>query len=274
MIKIKKTLKMYVGGNFVRSESGRSFSVECAEHEFQLCLASRKDVRDSVEAASKGLALWQKSSPFLRSQVLYRVAEMVESRRLEWEELIGLLEPNNAAHEVLNEVVEAIVYYAGFSDKLGQVLGTVNQVSGPFRSLTDVEPTGVVGLVGDQSVALLMSHLTAILCAGNAVTLLLPDKLGILIGLLGEVLATSDVPAGTVNLLSGKSEELISTFASHRQIQAIAIHSPTQNALVKRAAVDNMKRVAVDLGSLPRLSLENITPFVEFKTTWHPSSVR
>lgn len=276
-MQVLKTHKLYIGGEFPRSESGRSYALvkPGAKRPYaQLCLGSRKDLRAAVEAAKAAQPGWAARSAYNRGQILYRMAEMVEGRGESWMQLLraGLGLTPAQAQRALAGTIDALVYYAGATDKYQQVMGAVNPVQGPHHNFTTAEAVGVVGMVfSDQpDPAAIAARLAAVLAAGNSVVALLPGRAGGLVAELGEVCATADVPAGSVNLLSGDATELAPQFASHMEIQGLAYlgGDPELAQALERSGAENMKRNA-RLGE-PLLALERILELVEYKTVWHP----
>jgi acyl-CoA reductase-like NAD-dependent aldehyde dehydrogenase len=266
---VRKTYKLYVGGAFVRSESGRSYQAEG----YNVPRASRKDVRDAVRAARGALGGWSGRAAMNRGQVLYRVAEMLDARRSQF---IALLGGGRRAGREVDAAVEAWVWYAGLTDKLAQLAGTVNPVAGPYFNFTLPEPTGVVGMVAPEEPALLglTRRLAPVLCGGNTLVVLAPERRPLAALCLAEVLATGDLPAGAVNLLSGVRGELLPWLASHMDVNAIDAAGCTAEELtgVEQAAAASVKRVVrPDRG--PPLSPQAATDFMELKTVWHPIGV-
>jgi acyl-CoA reductase-like NAD-dependent aldehyde dehydrogenase len=254
-VSVAKTYKMYVGGAFVRSESGRTDVVDGVN----VPRGSRKDVRDAVKVARKAQAAWAKRTAYNRGQILYRAAEALESRADE------LGEPAD-----VGAAVDALVHYAGWTDKLHAVLGGVNPVAAPFLSLSTPEPSGVVAVLcgAEDGLVDVVGAVAAPLAAGNVVVVALPER-SPLPGLdLGEILGVSDVPAGVVNLLSGRATELVPALAAHRDVNAILdlTGDPSLAVEVDTLAAETLKRVVRgDLSSLQRL--EALT---ELRTAWHP----
>ncbi|MBK6334210.1 MAG: aldehyde dehydrogenase family protein [Thermomonas sp.] len=274
---VPKTHKLYIGGEFPRSESGRSYVLAKpgAKHAYaQLCLASRKDLRAAVDAAKAAQPGWAGRSAYNRGQILYRMAEMIEGRGESWRVLLrdGLGLTAAQATRAFEGVIDALVYFAGATDKYPQVIGAVNPVAGPHHSFTTPEPTGVIGLIfaDEPDPAAIAARIAAAIAAGNSVIALLPDRAGGLVAEFGEAFATADLPAGVVNLLSGDAAELTPQFASHMEIQGLAFlrDEPQQRTELERAAADNMKRCVASHG--PLLALERVLDFVEYKTVWHP----
>ncbi len=276
MMKVHKTIKLFIGGKFPRTESGRTYPQNKANGELyaHLCLASRKDFRNAVEAALGAGSGWAKASAFNRSQILYRMAEMTEGKRQEFVQLFSevLGVENKKAHEMVDGGVDAFVYYAGFADKYQQVLGSVNPVSGPHHNFTATEAVGVVGLVCDKkfNFGLFISQLAAIISSGNSLIALISFEGSAMLAPIAEILATSDLPKGVINLLTGDIEELYPHFATHMEIQSLSCQTSDKKILTefKLASASNMKRIVPPIKK--PLSLEHLMSFVEFKTVWHP----
>ncbi|MES1192840.1 MAG: aldehyde dehydrogenase family protein [Solirubrobacterales bacterium] len=253
-VAVAKTYKLYIGGAFVRSESGRHDVVDGVN----VPRGSRKDVRDAVKAARKAQAGWAKKTAYNRGQILYRAAEALESRC------------SSEFGGDVGEAVDALVHYAGWTDKLHAVLGTVNPVAAPFLSMSTPEPSGVVAVLcePDDVLASVVSAIAAPLAAGNTVVVALPEHTP-LPGLdLGEILGVSDVPGGVVNLLSGRTAELVPALAAHRDVNAIidATGDPALAVDIDRFAAETLKRVIRGEQS-PLQRLEALT---ELRTVWHP----
>jgi len=268
-IQVRKTYKQYVGGEFVRSESGRAYRPDGSVN---VPRGSRKDLRDAVRAARTAVTSWSARTAMNRGQILYRAAEMLDARRGEFEMLLG---GGRKARAELDESAEVLVWYAGWTDKLAQVTGTVNPVSGPYFNFTIPEPTGVVGIVAPNEPALagLLRRLAPALCGGNVVVALAPEDRPLPALTLAEVLATSDFPSGVVNVLSGQRKELLPWLASHMDVNAIDVCgcTPEEVGAVEAAAADNVKRV-IKLPADER-SPHLVTAFMEMKTIWHPIGV-
>jgi acyl-CoA reductase-like NAD-dependent aldehyde dehydrogenase len=268
-IEVRKTYKQYVAGEFVRSESGRAYRPDGSVN---VPRGSRKDLRDAVRAARTAFPGWSARTAMNRGQILYRAAEMLDGRRTQFVELLG---GGARARAELDEAVEVLVWYAGWTDKLAQVTGTVNPVSGPYFNFTIPEPTGVVGIIApdEPSLAGLVRRLAPVLCGGNVVVALAPEDRPLPALTLAEVLATSDFPSGVINVLSGQRKELLPWLASHMDVNAIDVSGCTSDevGLVEAAAADNVKRV-VKLPAGER-SPQLITAFMEMKTIWHPIGV-
>lgn len=272
---VAKTYKLFIDGAFPRSESGRTFPVHGPDGTLlaNAARASRKDLRDAVRIARAAQEGWAARTAYNRGQVLYRVAEMLEGRRAE---LATLLSDTGLATEAAEEEVEASidrwVWYAGWSDKVHHVLGTVNPVAGPYFNFTVPEPTGVVGLVASGRPALLglVSRLVPAIVGGNAVVVVTGGDASLVAVTLGEVLATSDVPAGVVNVLTGERAELLPWLISHLDVNAVDLTGADDDleAEVVAGAAANVKRVV--FGDVEEESPYAIADFLEMKTLWHP----
>jgi acyl-CoA reductase-like NAD-dependent aldehyde dehydrogenase len=275
---IAKTYKLYIGGKFPRTESGRTTPVaEASGMTAHVCRASRKDLRDAVEAATKAQDGWANATAYLRSQIVYRLAEMMEGKRAELAAAIG-----DGGEAETDAAIDRVVHFAGWCDKFSMVAGGANPVAGPYHNFTVPFPVGVTGVVCPDEHPLLglVSLVAPVIAMGNACVVLASETNPILAMVLAEALATSDLPAGVVNILTGFRDELCPHFASHRGV--IAIHaaglSAEQRATLRLGAAENLKRVTVREGvdfaddaacEGPRW----VEPFVEFKTIWHPSAV-
>jgi acyl-CoA reductase-like NAD-dependent aldehyde dehydrogenase len=259
---VRKTYKLYVGGAFPRSESGRTYEVEGAN----VALASRKDVRDAVRAARGAFPKWAGATAYNRGQVLYRVAEMMEGRRAEFTELTG-------SESEVDAAVDRWVWYAGWADKLAQVLGSSNPVAGPYFNFTVPEPTGIVGIVAPEEPPLLslVSRLAPAVVGGNAAVVLASERRPLAAVTLAEVLATSDVPGGVVNVLTGRKRELAPVLAGHMDVNALDLAGAEGDvAELERLAAENVKRIARNGdGQSPW----HAAAFLELKTVWHPIGV-
>jgi acyl-CoA reductase-like NAD-dependent aldehyde dehydrogenase len=277
-MKVDKTIKLFIGGKFPRTESLRSFKVvapRTGRVVANVGLASRKDVRMAVEAARAGLKVWSGRAAYNRAHILYRMAEMAEAKHAE---LAGLLAESlglttAAARDQVDRALQALVYYSGFCDKLVQVSGSINPVNAPYSNASAPEAMGVTVLLHEHPFDLgrLMAHLAAILAGGNSAVVLL-DRAGCpaLLSSLAEVVATSDVPGGVVNLLSGDIAELVPVFASHMDVRAISVQrdDPALLARVRQLAVENLKRVIPPRRGV--LGLQPILDTMEIKTIWQP----
>ena len=259
---VKKTYKLYMGGAFPRSESGRTYEVEGAN----VALGSRKDVRDAVRAARGAFSKWAGMTAYNRGQVLYRVAEMMEGRRAEFAEL-------TASDEEVDAAVDRWVWYAGWADKLAQVLGTSNPVAGPYFNFTIPEPTGVVGIVAPEEPPLagLVSRLAPAIVGGNVSVVIASERRPLAAVTLAEVLATSDVPGGVVNVVTGRKRELAPVLASHMDVNALDLAGAEDDVEeLERVAAENVKRIVRNGdGQSPW----HAASFLELKTVWHPIGV-
>ena len=280
---MRKTYTLYIGGAFPRSESGRSYPVagpvgELLAHAAQ---ASRKDVRDAVVAARKAFPGWSGATAYNRGQVLYRIAEMLDGRREQFAAEVRAAEGGSAAAAVatVEHAIDRWVWYAGWADKYAQVTGSANPVAGPYFNFSLPEPTGVVGALAPQESSLLglVSVVAPIITTGNTTVIVASRERPLPAVSLTEVLATSDLPGGVVNLLTGFPAELAPWLASHRDVNAIDLTGvdPADRPALQRAAADNVKRVFApadeDWPTDP--STARLAAFVETKTVWHPVGV-
>jgi acyl-CoA reductase-like NAD-dependent aldehyde dehydrogenase len=272
-VDVRKTYKLFIDGDFPRSESGRSYPVNSARGEFvaNAVRASRKDLRDAVVAARKAQPKWQSATAYNRGQVLYRVAEMMESRRGDLIDEVAAAEGKRNASKQVDESIDTFVWYAGLTDKLAQITGGLNQVAGPYFNLTAPEPTGVVGIVAppEPSLAGLAGRLAPAMCGGNAVVAIASERYPLAAITLAECLATADVPGGVVNILTGHGWELVPVLASHGDVDALDVTGVAAEILMEaeQAAAGNVKRI-VTAG--PNKSPYEATAFMEMKTVWHP----
>lgn len=276
-LKIAKTIKLFIGGEFPRTESGRSVPVYLAKNKkiyAHVCKASRKDFRNAVTAAQGAQSAWAHRSAYNRTQILYRMAEMTEGKREEFIEVLSqtLGYTKIAANKAVDEAIDAFVYFAGFADKYQQLVGAVNPVSGPHHNFTSSEPVGVVSLIGDSKFNLgrLVAQIAAIIASGNAVVVLMADEGAATLAPLSEVFATSDLPKGVVNLLTGDLLELYSQIGSHMEVNSLSYQGTNKKILgeLKEMAAGNMKRVIPQMKDM--LCLEHLLQYVEYKTVWHP----
>jgi acyl-CoA reductase-like NAD-dependent aldehyde dehydrogenase len=278
-VPVKRTAKLYVGGEFPRSESGRSYEVHAQDGRLlaHAARASRKDLREAVRAARAAQPGWAGKTAYNRGQILYRVAELMEGRRAQFESELadaGAADPARGT----SAAIDRWVWYAGWADKIGQVLGGTNPVAGPYFNFTIPEPTGVVGIVAPQDQALLglVSRLAPAIVSGNTAVVLASESSPLPAVTLSEVLATSDVPGGVVNLLTGFSRELVPWLAGHMDVNAIDVTGVPDDltAQVDELAAENVKRVHrgpdADPFSPEAQSPYEITALMEFKTVWHP----
>lgn len=275
---IKKTYKLFIGGAYPRSESGRTYEVLDHKGGFlaNAALASRKDARDAFVAARSAQAGWAAATAYNRGQVLYRVAEMMEGRRAQFIEEVSLAEGTRKAEEQVDAAIDRWVWYAGWSDKLAQVMGNTNPVAGPYFDFTIPEPTGVVAVIAPQESSLLglVSVIAPALVSGNTVVALASERSPLPAITLAEVIGTSDVPGGVVNILTGKVGEIAPWLASHMDVNAIDTTGSEDRAGLQIAAADNLKRVlhrAEDWSKTP--DLERMRAFLESKTVWHPIGI-
>jgi acyl-CoA reductase-like NAD-dependent aldehyde dehydrogenase len=278
---VRKTYKLYVGGDFPRSESGRTFPVESPDGDLlaHAVLGSRKDLRDAVKAARGAQKGWAAKTAYNRAQILYRVAEIMEGRRSQFVDELAAGGGEDPDGEV-DAAVDRWVWYAGWADKLASVLGGANPVAGPYFNFTVPEPTGVVGLIAPDEAPLLglVSRLAPIIVSGNTVVALASETLPLPAITLGEALATSDVPGGVINLLTGKRAELVPWFAGHRDVNAVDLTGVDDDELAitaEQAAADSVMRVTrakpgTDWRSPDAESPYVIETFLEHKTVWHP----
>lgn len=270
-VDVRKTYKLFIGGDFPRSESGRTFEAKNLKGDLlaNAARASRKDVRDAVVAARKAQPGWAAATAYNRGQVLYRVAEMMESRRAELIQGIERAEGKRGATQQLDEAVDAVVWYAGLADKLTQITGSLNPVAGPYFNITAPEATGVIGLVAPSSSLGLVPRLAAALCGGNAVVVLASEQHPLAAITLAECIATSDVPKGVVNILTGLHDELVPVMAAHGDVDGIDVTGVAPEALaeVEIASANNIKRI-VKAKSVT--SPYEATAFMDMKTVWHP----
>jgi acyl-CoA reductase-like NAD-dependent aldehyde dehydrogenase len=260
---VKKTYKLFIGGAFPRSESGRTYEAQGQN----VARASRKDVREAVSAARTAQGKWASATAYNRGQVIYRVAEMVEARAAEFAALCS-------GRDEVERSIDRLVWYAGFADKLAQVIGSSNPVAGPYFNFTIPEPTGVVAVVAPETPPLLglVSRIAPALTGGNAIVALASEGEPLAAIELAEALATSDVPGGVVNLLTGYRAELAPWLAAHMDVNAIDLTGADGlRADLEVAAAENVKRVVV--GRPDGQSLTDIASFLELKTVWHPIGV-
>ena len=277
-IDVNKTYKLFIGGAFPRSESGRVYEIKGANKKFiaNPSLASRKDLRDAVVAAKSAQAGWANATAFNRAQILYRIAEIMEGRSEQFVDEICALEgiTTKAAKLQVEEAIDTWVWYSGWCDKLSSVTGSLNQVSGPFYNFTTPEPLGVVAIFAENKPSLLgvVRTLAPVLASGNSAVLIASENFPLPAITLSEALATSDVPGGVVNILTGKSAELAPWVGSHMEIDGVDVAglSKKQEEELKLVGADNLKRIF-------RFNSENhperILSFMEQKTVWHPIGI-
>jgi acyl-CoA reductase-like NAD-dependent aldehyde dehydrogenase len=291
-VEVRKTYKLYIGGTFPRSESGRSYEVFAANRAqtflANAAMGSRKDARDAVVAARGAFAGWAGTTAYLRGQVLYRVAEVMESRRAQFVADVRASEGVTPARAdaLVSAAIDRWVWYAGWSDKLAQVLGGLNPVAGPYFDISAPEPTGVVAVLAPQQSSLLglVSVLAPIIVSGNTAVVLTSQERPLPAITLAEALATSDVPGGVVNIITGHTAEVAPHLAAHRDVNAIDLTGAAGVeglawGELELAAAENVKRVlrpagdgaeAVEPDFTAGPGLSRITAFLETKTVWHP----
>ncbi len=277
-LRVRKTYKLSIGGAFPRSESGRSYPVLDTDGTLlaHAAQASRKDVRDAVVAARKAFPAWSGATAYNRGQVLYRIAEMLDGRR---DQFVAEVTASGDDPGTVDAAVDRLVWYVGWADKFAQVAGGTNPVAGPYFNFSLPEPTGVVGIVAPQESSLLglVSVLAPVITTGNTAVVVASQQRPLPAVSLTEVLATSDVPGGVVNLLTGFTDELAPWLASHRDVNAIDLTgvADTARPALQRAAADNVKRVyAPPAGNWANdPGTGRLSAFVETKTVWHPIGV-
>ncbi|HEX6684397.1 MAG TPA: aldehyde dehydrogenase family protein [Candidatus Limnocylindrales bacterium] len=258
-IKVRKTYKLFIGGAFPRSESGRTFEVDG----HNAALASRKDARDAVLAARAAFGKWSGATAYNRGQILYRAAEMLESRRSEF------------PSEEVDHAIDRLVWYAGWADKLAQVVGSANPVAAPYFNISSPEPTGVVAIVAPQSFLGLVSVIAPVVVTGNTCVVVASTLESIS---FAEVLATSDLPGGVVNILTGKAAEVAPWLASHDDVNGLDLTGVADAALatsLEQQAAETLKRVLrpAEVAWTDDPGTGRMTAFLEIKTVWHPKGV-
>ncbi len=284
-LEVRKTYKLFVGGSFPRSESGRTYEALDSGGRFlaNVARASRKDARDAVSAARKAFGGWSGATPYNRGQVLYRVAEMLEGRRDQFRSQLEAGEgvDRAGADEAVSAAIDRWVWYAGWADKIAQVHGSANAVAGPYFDFSLPEPTGVVAILAprDSSLLGLVSVLAPVVATGNTAVVVSSYPRPLPAMTLAEVLATSDVPGGVINILAGDLAEVGPWLASHMDVNGIdlaGVEDPELAAAMEQAAADNLKRVlrpALPAWDVGDPGIERMTPFLEIKTVWHPIGV-
>jgi acyl-CoA reductase-like NAD-dependent aldehyde dehydrogenase len=258
-IPVQKTYKLFIGGAFPRSESGRTYLAEGAN----IARASRKDLRDAVRIARQAGAGWAKATAYNRGQVLYRIAEMMETRRSE----LASVAPRKGE---VDRAIDRVVWYAGWADKIAQVVGTANPVAGPYFNFTVPEPTGVTGILAPEPPLLgLVSRLAPVIVGGNTAVVIASEKHPLVAIELAECLATADVPPGVVNILTGLRNELAPQLASHMDVAALDLTGADGDGVeLERLGAENVKRIV--RGKADGQSPYDIAAFLELKTVWHP----
>ncbi|MCK5638810.1 MAG: aldehyde dehydrogenase family protein [Flavobacteriaceae bacterium] len=283
-LNINKTYKLYIGGKFPRTESGRYYAINNKKGDLiaNMCLASRKDFRNAVVIARKAQGSWASASALNKGQILYRIAEMLEGRKEQFiAELILQGETKSNAQKEVEASIDRLVYYAGWSDKYLQLFSAVNPVSSPHFNFSSVEPVGVVSIIApeEQSLLGLVSQIAAAIVGGNTVIVLASENKPLTSISFAEVLNTSDVPGGVVNILTGKRKELIEHMASHMDVNAIIYCGKAQNdmQIINELASNNVKRTVfykkTDWSTDNSQSPYFIEKLQEVKTTWHPTKV-
>ncbi|MEV4293987.1 aldehyde dehydrogenase family protein [Microbispora rosea] len=283
-LSVRKTYKLFIGGAFPRSESGRSYVVTSSKGDFiaNAARASRKDARDAVSAARKAFSGWSGATAYNRGQILYRIAEMLEGRRAQFVAEITAVGGVGAkqAGEMVDAAVDRLVWYAGWSDKIGAVLGSANPVAGPYFNLSSPEPTGVVAVVAPQGPLLgLVSVIAPVIVTGNTCVVVACERAPLPAITLAEVLATSDLPGGVVNILTGSAAEIAPWLAGHMDVNGIDLTGADAELAVtcEELAAENLKRVlrppAAPVNWLADPGIERMTAFLETKTVWHPIGV-
>jgi acyl-CoA reductase-like NAD-dependent aldehyde dehydrogenase len=277
-IDVNKTYKLFIGGAFPRSESGRVYEIKGANKKFiaNPSLASRKDLRDAVVAAKSAQPGWANATAFNRGQILYRIAEIMQGRSEQFVDEICALEgvTNKVAKSQVEAAIDTWVWYSGWCDKLSSVTGSLNQVSGPFYNFTTPEPLGVVAIFAENKPSLLgvVRTLAPVLAGGNSAVLIASENYPLPAITLSEALATSDVPGGVVNILTGKSAELAPWVGSHMEIDGVDVAGLTkkQEEELRLVGADNLKRI---FRFNPDNHPERILSFMEQKTVWHPIGI-
>ncbi|MEV4064641.1 aldehyde dehydrogenase family protein [Nonomuraea dietziae] len=278
-LSVRKTYKLFIGGAFPRSESGRSYVVTSPKGDFlaNASRASRKDARDAVTAARKAFPGWSGATPYNRGQILYRIAEMLEGRRGQFAEELPL--GKKAGLEQVDAAIDRLVWYAGWSDKIASVRGSANPVAGPYFNLSTPEPSGVVAVIAPSDPLLgLVSAVAPVIVTGNTAVVVASESTPLAAITLAEVLATSDLPGGVVNILTGHQAELAPWLAAHMDVNGLdltGIADPDLALRCEQEAAENLKRVirpsSPDWSADPGIG--RMTAFMETKTVWHPAGV-
>jgi acyl-CoA reductase-like NAD-dependent aldehyde dehydrogenase len=280
-IEVLKTYKMYIGGKIPRTESGRYYSLKNTKGEeiANMCTGSRKDFRNAVVEARKAFEPWSNRTAYNRSQILYRIAEMLEGRKAQF--IDELMQMGSTKKQAENEVftsIDRLIYYAGWADKYQQINSSVNPVSGPYFNFTVQEPTGVVAVIAPEENGLigLVSTIAPIIVSGNSCIVLASESKALCSVSFAEVVNSSDVPGGVINILTGNAEELIPHFSTHKDVNSMLYCGNDKKAtqLIKENSTTNLKRIVVKK-DIDWMKNENespyfITKFTEVKTTWHP----
>jgi acyl-CoA reductase-like NAD-dependent aldehyde dehydrogenase len=280
-IEVLKTYKMYIGGKFPRTESGRCFTLKNAKGEeiANMCKGSRKDFRNAVVEARKAFEPWSNKTAYNRSQILYRIAEMLEGRKAQFiDELMQMGSTKKQAEEEVFTSIDRLIYYAGWADKYQQISSSVNPVSGAFFNFTVLEPTGVVAAIAPEENGLigLVSVIAPIIVSGNSCIVLASESKALCSVSFAEVINSSDVPGGVINILTGNAEELIPHFSTHMDVNSMLYCGDDKKSiqLIKENSAINLKRIVIkkdiDWMKDEAESPYFITKFTEVKTTWHP----
>lgn len=279
-LKVLKTYKIYINGQFPRTESGRYYTPTNAKSEQlgNICLSSRKDAKNAVVAARKAFGGWAERAAFNRSQILYRIGEMLEGRKAQFvEELMFQGAKKADAEKEVDAAIDRLVYYAGWCDKVSQIAGAINPVASSHFNFSVHEPTGVVAIFADQSTSLigLVSQVAPVIAGGNTCVVVASEALPLCAITFAEVLNSSDVPGGVVNILTGSTEEIVKPLGTHMDVNAVVYAGNSAELLkdIQLYAVDNVKRVRhYDQNWMvaDAQGLHYITDVMEVKTTWHP----
>jgi acyl-CoA reductase-like NAD-dependent aldehyde dehydrogenase len=275
---VKKTYKLFIGGAFPRSESGRSYQIQDSKRNFiaNPAQASRKDLRDAVLAAKNSQAQWSSATAYNRGQILYRIAEIMEGRSDQFIAEIVALEGTTpkAALKQVQEAIDTWVWYAGWTDKISSTAGSTNPIAGPYYNFTIPEPLGVVGIFAEQKSSLLgvVRGLAPVLASGNSAVVVASERRPLPAITLSECCATSDVPPGVINILTGVTSELAPWMASHMEVDGIDISGldPKSDADIRKSGTENLKRIH---RFKSENSPERILSFMEYKTVWHPIGI-
>jgi len=276
-VEVRKTYKLFIGGAFPRSESGRTLAVESPDGQLlaHVAKASRKDLREAVRAARGAQSAWAERVPYNRGQIIYRIAEVLEGRRAQFSaELQDVGVSASDAEADLDAAIDSAIYWAGFADKLDQLVGSVNPVAGPFLNLSNAIALGVCGLACPEEggVSGLVGLIAPAMMAGNSVVAVAGGRAALVTSTLGEIIATSDVPAGVGNLLTGDHAQLLPWLADHDDVDLIDLSGAPARAAedLERRAVENLKRVVRTNGEE---DLRTASAFCEIKTVWHPARI-
>ena len=272
MIEIKKTYKNYVNGKYVRSESGKTFTVDLKDGVYEIPLSSRKDIRDAVVSSKTGFKQWSKTTPFTRMQILYRLSEMIEGNKDSYVELLKSHGVSvQAAKKDVELSIQNLIWFAGLADKWEQLTGNLNPVSGEYFNISHQNPIGVVFSLNKDELSLnsLLQSILPPLTVGCSV-ISLSDKASVLALKFAEDINNSDLPAGALNILSGKFDQIIDDVSNHVEINAMAIYKQlpsTDKKIIRENASKSLKRIFINP---PVSGLESLLPFIETKTVWHP----